>query len=109
MKLRRDLGIGSELKVSVDAGLERLKVICCWEDGRRKRVPISRCHRDKRVGECVCSVSIQFKRVGVLGFNNIFTHTRAFLFPGEKPAVSSKTYTLFFRSHPSSSHDFHYI
>ena len=34
MKIRRDLGIGSESKVSVDAGLERLKVICCWEDGQ---------------------------------------------------------------------------
>ena len=31
----RDLGVGSELKVFVDACLERLKVIiCCWEDGR---------------------------------------------------------------------------
>ena len=29
MKIRRDLGIRSELKVSVDAGLEILKVICC--------------------------------------------------------------------------------
>ena len=50
------------------AGLEGLKVISCWEDGRRKRVPASRCHshRDKRIGECVFSVSIQFKRVGVL-------------------------------------------
>ena len=28
MKIRRYLGIGSKLKVSVDAGLERLKVIC---------------------------------------------------------------------------------
>ena len=30
--------IGSEFKVSGDAGLERLKVICSWEDGRGKRV-----------------------------------------------------------------------
>ena len=45
-KIRRDLRIGQESKVSVDAGLERLKVIRCWEDGRRKRVPVSRCHRD---------------------------------------------------------------
>ena len=66
LEIRRDLGIGSELKVFVDAGSERLKVICCWEDGRRKRVSVPRCHRDKRVGECVCSASIQFKRVGVL-------------------------------------------
>ena len=34
----RDLGIGSELKVSVDSGLERLKVVCSWEDRQRKRV-----------------------------------------------------------------------
>ena len=58
MKIRRDLGIGSELKVSVDADLESLKVISCWEDGKGKRVPVSRSHGDKRVGECVCSVSI---------------------------------------------------
>ena len=48
MKIRRDLGILKELKVSVDVGLERLKVIRWWEDGQRKRVPVSRCHRDKR-------------------------------------------------------------
>ena len=42
----------------VDSCLERLKVICYWEDGRKKRVPVSKCHRDKRVGECVCTVSI---------------------------------------------------
>ena len=54
--------------VIVDAGLEGLKVISCWEDGRRKRVPVSRCHRDKRIGECVRSIGIQFKRVGVLNF-----------------------------------------
>ena len=34
MKIRRDLGIESELKVSVDASLERLKFIYCWEDGQ---------------------------------------------------------------------------
>ena len=50
----------------MDAGLEGLKVINCWEDGRRKRVPVSRCHRNKRIGECVGSIGIQFKRVGVL-------------------------------------------
>ena len=53
---RIDLGIGSELKVYVGSGLGRLKVTCCWGDGRRKRVPVSRCHRDKRIGVCVCSV-----------------------------------------------------
>ena len=42
-EIRRDLGIGSELKVFVDTCLERLKVICCWEDDRRKRVPVSVC------------------------------------------------------------------
>ena len=30
----------------MDAGLERLKVISCWEVGRRKRFPVSRCPRD---------------------------------------------------------------
>ena len=38
---------------------ERLKVISCWEDGQRKRDSVSKCHRDKRIGECVCSISIQ--------------------------------------------------
>ena len=47
----------------MDAGLEGLKVISCWEDGRRKRVSVSRCHRNKRIR----SIGIQFKRVGVLG------------------------------------------
>ena len=49
MKIRRDLRIGwvKESKVSVDAGLEGLKVINCLQDGRRKRVPVSRCHRNK--------------------------------------------------------------
>ena len=51
----------------MDAGLKGLKVISCWEDDRRKRVPVSRCHRNKRIGECVRSIGNQFKRVGVLG------------------------------------------
>ena len=68
MKIRRDLRIGSESKVSVDAGLEGLKVISCWEDGRRKIVPVSRCHRNKRYGESIRSIAIQFKRVGMLNF-----------------------------------------
>ena len=67
MKIRRDLRIGWESKVSANVGLEGLKVISCWEDGRRKRVPVSRCHTNKRIGECVRSIGIQFKRVGVLG------------------------------------------
>ena len=50
----------------MDAGREGLKVISCWEDGRRKRVPVSRCHRNKRIGECVRSIGIHFKRVEVL-------------------------------------------
>ena len=50
----------------MDGGLERLKVLSCWEDCRRKKVPVSRCHRDKRIDEWVCSVSIKFKRLGVL-------------------------------------------
>ena len=45
-------------KVSVDAGLEGLKVISCREDRRRKRVPVSRCYRNKRIGECVRSIGI---------------------------------------------------
>ena len=51
----------------MDAGLEGLKVISCWEDGRWKRVPVSRCHRNKRIGKRVRSIDIQFKRVWVLG------------------------------------------
>ena len=50
----------------MDAGLEGLKVISCWENGRRKRVPVSRCHRNKPIGEYVRSTGIRFKRVGVL-------------------------------------------
>ena len=50
----------------MDAGHEGLKIISCWEDGRRKRVPVSRCHRNKRIGECVRSIGIKFKGVGVL-------------------------------------------
>ena len=68
MKIRKDLRIGLESKVSVDAGLEGFKVISCWEDGRKKSVPVSRCHRNKRIGEYVRSIGIQFKRVGVLNF-----------------------------------------
>ena len=60
VKIRRDLGIGSGPKVFVDAGFKRLKVICCWEDGQGKRVPVSRSHGDKRVGECLCSVFGQY-------------------------------------------------
>ena len=55
----------------MDAGLEGLKVISDWENGRRKRVPVSRCYRNKRIGECVRSIGIQFKRVGVLILENL--------------------------------------
>ena len=55
-----------------DAGLERLKVICSREDGRTKRVSVSRSHWEKRIGECICSVSIQFKRIRVLNLTKSF-------------------------------------
>ena len=50
VKIRRDLGIGSESKIIifVDVGLERLKVYVAG-----KRVPVARSHGDKRIGECV--------------------------------------------------------
>ena len=50
----------------MNARLERLKVICGREDGRGKKVPVSRSHRNKPIDEFVCSVSIQFKLVEVL-------------------------------------------
>ena len=53
--------------IFVGAGLEGLKAISCLEVDRRKRVPVSRCHRNKRIGEGVRSTGIQFERVGVLG------------------------------------------
>ena len=51
----------------MDAGLEGLKVICCWEDGRRKRVPV----RNKRIGEFVRSIGNQIKRVGELNLRKL--------------------------------------
>ena len=39
VKIRIDMGIGSELKVSLDEGP---KVICSWEAGQRKKVPVTR-------------------------------------------------------------------
>ena len=71
MKIRRDLSIGLESKVSVDTCLEGSKVISCWENGRTKRVPVSRCHRNKRIGECVRSIGIQVKRVGALNLKTL--------------------------------------
>ena len=49
MKIRRFSDWVGVEGICGDAGLERLKVICCWKVGRRKRVPLSRCHRDKRI------------------------------------------------------------
>ena len=55
---------------------ERLNKTLCWSwriEGytllgrrRRKGVPVSRCHRNNRISECVRLISIQFNRVGVL-------------------------------------------
>ena len=42
------IGWGLEANVPVDAGLKKLKVIVREEDGYRKRVLVSRDHRDKR-------------------------------------------------------------
>ena len=67
MKIRRDSRIAWESKVSVDAGLGRLKVICCWEDGRRKRVPV----KNKRIGELVRSIGNQIKRLGELNLRKL--------------------------------------
>ena len=50
--------VGPELKVPVDAGLERVKVIFRYEGGCRKRVPISGSRNHSRVGECVFSIFI---------------------------------------------------
>ena len=63
VKIRINLGIGSESKISVDVDLERLKDICCWENGQGKRVPVSRSHRDKQIGECLCSVSTEVPKL----------------------------------------------
>ena len=53
MKIRRDFRNWVGVEVSVDAGLERVKVICSWEDEQGTRVSVSRSNRDKRFGECV--------------------------------------------------------
>ena len=95
MKIRRDLGIGSESKVSVDGCLERLKVLSCRKDGPRKSVPVSRSHRDKRIDECVCLVSFRFKRVGILEkcvfrANEAFGGIINFISPEQKPWISIK-------------------
>ena len=51
----------------MDAGLKRLKVIDCGEDGGMKRVLVSGCHRDKRLSESVGSIPTQFDSKGMLG------------------------------------------
>ena len=43
------------LKVLVVAGFEGYMLL---EDGRKKRIPVSRSHSDRRVGECVRLVFI---------------------------------------------------
>ena len=62
--------------MSVDAGLNHMKVIRRGEDGGRERVPVSGGHRDKRVGVSAGSILIQFDSEGVLSVR--------------KPRVSSK-------------------
>ena len=57
-----------ELKVSVDVGLERLKILCSQEDGRRSEFQSLEVKKmDKRIGECVFSKTIQFNCEEVLG------------------------------------------
>ena len=52
--LRKEEDIsGSVMKPKVPSGLEGLKVLCSWEEGHEKRVPVSRSHRDKRFGKCI--------------------------------------------------------
>ena len=60
--------------------MSRELTMLLWKDGRRKIVPVSRCHRDKWIGECVSSVSIKFKRVEVCWIleNRIFRTNEAF-------------------------------
>ena len=45
----------------MDADLKHLKVIGTDEDGGRKRDPVSRSHRDKRLGESVGSIGTIIK------------------------------------------------
>ena len=51
----------------MNVGLKQLKVTGRGKDGGRKRVPVSRGHRDKRFGESVGSLLIQFDSERVLG------------------------------------------
>ena len=44
-----------------------------------KQVPVSRSRRDNRIGECICSFSIQFNHEGVLkSENRVFPANEAF-------------------------------
>ena len=67
MEIRRDLGIGSELKIFVDACLERLNVICCWgNDGRKRVQSLDAIGINELANAFLWLVLIQFKRVEVL-------------------------------------------
>ena len=48
------------------ASLKQLKVISRGEEGSWKRIPVSGGHRDKRVGESVGSIFIEFHSEGLL-------------------------------------------
>ena len=51
----------------MDAGLKQLKVIGRGEVGSRKRVPLAGGHGNKRLGNSVASILIQFDSEGRLG------------------------------------------
>lgn len=53
-------------KVTAYAGLGQLKVVGHEKDGSGKRAPVSRSFRDKRVGECLSPICMQFNSDGVL-------------------------------------------
>ena len=44
--------------VCMDAGLEKLNIICRRKDECRKKVPIGRSHMVKQFGKAVCSINI---------------------------------------------------
>ena len=50
----------------MDVSLKQLNIIGLGEDGGWKQVLVSRGHRDKRFGESVGSILIQFDCEGVL-------------------------------------------
>ena len=69
--------------MSVDAGLKQLEVISRVEDGGWEGVPVSRSHRDKRVGESACSIFFHFDILWITqNHNNIIkskTEFKSFL------------------------------